>query len=34
MGKKKRKHPDIEEVLGRPWCYYCMGLLGVAGYAG
>ncbi|TLD29964.1 Serine/threonine-protein kinase srk1 [Venturia nashicola] len=22
MGKKRR-HPDIEEVLGRPWCYYC-----------
>ena len=21
--KKKRDHPDIEEVLGRPWCYYC-----------
>ena len=24
MGKNnKRKHPDIEEILGRPWCYYC-----------
>ncbi|CAH0027704.1 unnamed protein product [Clonostachys rhizophaga] len=24
MGKKKRGgHPDIEEILGRPWCYYC-----------
>lgn len=23
MGKKKRSHPDIEEVLSRPWCYYC-----------
>ncbi|KAI5199286.1 hypothetical protein E4T39_06301 [Aureobasidium subglaciale] len=23
MGKKKRGHPDIEEVLARPWCYYC-----------
>ncbi|UNI22978.1 hypothetical protein JDV02_008820 [Purpureocillium takamizusanense] len=23
MGKKKRGHPDIEEVLERPWCYYC-----------
>ena len=23
MGKKKRKHPDIEDVLARPWCYYC-----------
>ncbi|KAG5913743.1 hypothetical protein E4U42_000895 [Claviceps africana] len=23
MGKKKRGHPDIEEVLTRPWCYYC-----------
>ncbi|KAI9891387.1 MAG: hypothetical protein M1814_002705 [Vezdaea aestivalis] len=23
MGKKKRGHPDVEEVLGRPWCYYC-----------
>ncbi|SPO02405.1 related to zinc finger protein [Cephalotrichum gorgonifer] len=22
MGKKRR-HVDIEEVLGRPWCYYC-----------
>ncbi|KAF4965594.1 hypothetical protein FSARC_6616 [Fusarium sarcochroum] len=23
MGKKRRGHPDIEEVLTRPWCYYC-----------
>lgn len=23
MGKKKRGHPDVEELLGRPWCYYC-----------
>lgn len=23
MGKAKRKHPDIEEILARPWCYYC-----------
>lgn len=23
MGKKKRGHPDIEELLTRPWCYYC-----------
>ena len=23
MGKNKRKHPDIEETLARPWCYYC-----------
>ncbi|MCJ1442076.1 MAG: hypothetical protein MMC23_002568 [Stictis urceolatum] len=23
MGKKKRNHPDIEEILSRPWCYYC-----------
>ncbi|CEJ94303.1 Putative RING-6 like protein [[Torrubiella] hemipterigena] len=23
MGKKNRGHPDIEEVLARPWCYYC-----------
>ncbi|RSM00398.1 hypothetical protein CEP52_009123 [Fusarium oligoseptatum] len=23
MGKKKRGHPDIEELLHRPWCYYC-----------
>lgn len=22
-GKKKRGHPDLEEVLARPWCYYC-----------
>ncbi|KKY13748.1 putative c2h2 finger domain-containing protein [Phaeomoniella chlamydospora] len=23
MTKKKRGHPDLDEVLGRPWCYYC-----------
>ncbi|CAD6500022.1 BgTH12-04127 [Blumeria graminis f. sp. triticale] len=23
VGKKKRNHPDIEELLARPWCYYC-----------
>ncbi|PSR77150.1 hypothetical protein BD289DRAFT_378085 [Coniella lustricola] len=23
MGKKKRGHPNIEELLSRPWCYYC-----------
>lgn len=23
MGKKKRGHPDLEELLARPWCYYC-----------
>ncbi|KAI9861457.1 MAG: hypothetical protein M1813_005354 [Trichoglossum hirsutum] len=23
MGKKKRGHPDAEEILARPWCYYC-----------
>lgn len=23
MTKKKRSHPDVEEVLARPWCYYC-----------
>ncbi|KAI9847693.1 MAG: hypothetical protein M1837_001941 [Sclerophora amabilis] len=23
MGKKKRGHPDAEEILNRPWCYYC-----------
>lgn len=22
-GKKKRGHPDLEEVVARPWCYYC-----------
>ena len=21
--KKKRGHPDAEEILARPWCYYC-----------
>ncbi|KAI1433893.1 hypothetical protein GGR50DRAFT_665745 [Xylaria sp. CBS 124048] len=23
MGGKKRKHPDVEDLLNRPWCYYC-----------
>ncbi|KAI9170761.1 BUB3-interacting and GLEBS motif-containing protein [Paramyrothecium foliicola] len=23
MGKKRRGHPDVEEILARPWCYYC-----------
>lgn len=23
MTKKKRGHADIEEVMQRPWCYYC-----------
>ncbi|KAL2063801.1 hypothetical protein VTL71DRAFT_5606 [Oculimacula yallundae] len=23
VAKKKRGHPDVEEVLSRPWCYYC-----------
>lgn len=23
MGKKKRSHPDVEELISRPWCYYC-----------
>ncbi|KAI1851195.1 hypothetical protein JX265_006154 [Neoarthrinium moseri] len=23
MGKKKRKQPNVEELLSRPWCYYC-----------
>ncbi|CAN8101665.1 unnamed protein product [Discula destructiva] len=23
MGKKKRSHPNIDELLSRPWCYYC-----------
>ncbi|KAK8066019.1 hypothetical protein PG997_012766 [Apiospora hydei] len=23
MGKKKRGHPDVEDILSRPWCYYC-----------
>ncbi|KAF2093627.1 hypothetical protein NA57DRAFT_26372, partial [Rhizodiscina lignyota] len=23
MTKKKRRHPDVEDVLARPWCYYC-----------
>ncbi|KAF3359058.1 hypothetical protein VdG1_02620 [Verticillium dahliae VDG1] len=22
MGKK-RAHPDVEDILARPWCYYC-----------
>ena len=23
MTKKKRGHPDLQEKLDRPWCYYC-----------
>jgi hypothetical protein len=23
MGKKKRGHPNVEDLLARPWCYYC-----------
>src|SRR5271163_890952 len=23
MTKKQRGHPDVDEVLARPWCYYC-----------
>ncbi|KAK5109139.1 hypothetical protein LTR62_007501 [Meristemomyces frigidus] len=23
VGKKKRNHETMEDVLGRPWCYYC-----------
>ncbi len=23
MVKNKRKFPDVEETLARPWCYYC-----------
>lgn len=23
MGKKKRNHPDVDDILSRPWCYYC-----------
>ncbi|KAF4971232.1 hypothetical protein FZEAL_9900 [Fusarium zealandicum] len=23
MGKKRRGHPDIEDILNRAWCYYC-----------
>ncbi|RFU33757.1 hypothetical protein B7463_g2549, partial [Scytalidium lignicola] len=23
VSKKKRGHPDVEELLARPWCYYC-----------
>lgn len=23
MGKKKRKFPQVEELMSRPWCYYC-----------
>ncbi|KAI1338321.1 hypothetical protein F5Y15DRAFT_386804 [Xylariaceae sp. FL0016] len=23
MGKKRRGHPDVEDLLARPWCYYC-----------
>lgn len=21
--KKKRQNPEIEDLLARPWCYYC-----------
>ncbi len=31
MGKKKRGHPDVEELLGRPWCYYCLSPGSMAG---
>lgn len=23
MTKKKRGHPDVDEILSRPWCFYC-----------
>ncbi|KAK8148478.1 hypothetical protein MY1884_004450 [Beauveria asiatica] len=23
MGKRRRGHTDVEELLARPWCYYC-----------
>ena len=23
MGKKRRNHPNLDELLGRAWCYYC-----------
>ncbi|KAL2211463.1 hypothetical protein CC79DRAFT_1363760 [Sarocladium strictum] len=23
MGKKKRSQPNVEDILARPWCYYC-----------
>ncbi|TVY84195.1 BUB3-interacting and GLEBS motif-containing protein [Lachnellula suecica] len=23
VGKKKRGQPDVEELISRPWCYYC-----------
>jgi hypothetical protein len=23
MGKKKRGYPSVDDVLARPWCYYC-----------
>ena len=23
VNKKKRNHPDVEEIIARPWCYYC-----------
>ncbi|OCK83938.1 hypothetical protein K432DRAFT_401558 [Lepidopterella palustris CBS 459.81] len=23
MGKKKRTHPDLQDKLDRPWCFYC-----------
>ncbi|OAA62882.1 c2h2 finger domain containing protein [Niveomyces insectorum RCEF 264] len=25
MGKKRRNYPKLEELLDRPWCYYCPG---------
>lgn len=23
MGNKKRKQPTLQEIIDRPWCYYC-----------
>jgi hypothetical protein len=23
MGKKKRGHVSVDDILSRPWCYYC-----------
>lgn len=23
VNKKKRNQPDVEEIIARPWCYYC-----------
>ncbi|KZZ87137.1 C2H2 finger domain-containing protein [Ascosphaera apis ARSEF 7405] len=23
MGKKRRGHPTLQDILARPWCYYC-----------